>query len=225
MQVVPVGTVQSSPPSPCHASSSGKARLEALPASLEIFLPICCCCLPERSKLLPQPRSRLLASSAKTRVLGEHLCPKMQSWPTEHEGNLLPRKQIRKIRAAAVRMHSRSWRRAQPRFLLLGAVGVSKGRGCCRAGEREAHFYSPICCLYSLQRSEALLKALPNSFTPIRDTRAVSPASRLATAAGAEGCHWPSQSALSARYCCLATHAHGAQPTAWPLRDHRQPRC
>lgn len=54
--------------SPCHASSSGKARLKALPASLEIFLPICCCRLPERSKLLPQPWSRLLASSPKALV-------------------------------------------------------------------------------------------------------------------------------------------------------------
>lgn len=146
------------------------------------------------------------------------MCPKTQSQPTDHEENLLPRKQIRKIHAAAVGMHSRSWRRAQPCFLLLGAVGVSKDRGCCRAGEGEAHFYSLVYCLCSLQRSEPVLKALPNSFSPIRDTRAVSSASRPATAAGAEGCHGP-------RHCCLATLAHGAQPAAWPPWDNGQPHC
>lgn len=121
--------------SPCPASSPCKAILKDLP-------PICCCCSSERSKLLPQPQSRPLAPLPKNLV---SVCaPNMQSWLTDHQGNLLPWKQIMKTPTPAVGMGSRSWRRAQLCSLLLGTIGVSKGRVSCRAGEGEANFYSPV---------------------------------------------------------------------------------
>lgn len=58
---------------------------------------ICCYCSPERSRLAPTApefsHPRLCISSLKTLVSTSN----MQSWPTNHQRNLLPWKQIMKI--------------------------------------------------------------------------------------------------------------------------------
>lgn len=122
-------------PRPCPASSPFKASLENLP-------PLCCCCSPGRSKPLPQPQSTLLAPLPKNLV--STCAPKMRSWPTDHQGNLLSWKQIMKTPTPLVGMGSKSWRRAQLCSLLLGTAGVSKCRVSCRAGKQDTLFYIPI---------------------------------------------------------------------------------
>lgn len=138
------------PPNP------GQLPVHVVPQPLRCLFPLqskpegspICCCSPERSKLLPHRQNRPLAPSPKSLVSTCAL--NTQSCPTGHQRNLLPWKQIMKTPIPAVGMGSSGWRRAQLCSLLLGAIGMSKGRVSCRAGEGEAHFYSPIFVTRSL---------------------------------------------------------------------------